>query len=133
MSPTNSNLSKQKRIHRMTDSFFWRRWRDLTVCYGYALHTNRLATQILADFGTRQPLLPKNNSLNCFLNGKTLTSSNLLYYNRNKKEPIIWRIPFLFGGDEEIWTLAPLFTTYRISSADPSTTWVHLQKITWLF
>ena len=30
------------------------------------------------------------------------------------------------GGDGEIWTLATVLPYYRISSADPSATWVHL-------
>ena len=32
-----------------------------------------------------------------------------------------------FGGDGEIRTLARCLGAYRISSADPSTAWVHLQ------
>ena len=36
---------------------------------------------------------------------------------------------FLFGGGEEIRTLAPAKPTYRISNPDPSTTWVHLHLL----
>ena len=53
-------------------------WQDLTVCCGYTLHTDRLATQFLTKFGTRQPLCAKNNSPNCFLNAQTFTGSNPL-------------------------------------------------------
>lgn len=35
----------------------------------------------------------------------------------------------LFGGGEEIRTLAPAKPTYRISNPDPSTTWVHLHLL----
>ena len=35
----------------------------------------------------------------------------------------------LFGGGEEIRTLAPAKPTYRISNPDPSTTWVHLHVL----
>ena len=34
-----------------------------------------------------------------------------------------------FGGDGEIRTLARCLGAYRISSADPSTTWVHLHLL----
>ena len=39
----------------------------------FASHTDRSATQFLAKFGTRRPLLAKNDILYHFLNTKTLT------------------------------------------------------------
>ena len=43
-----------------------------------ASHTVRLATQILTNFGTRQPLFAKNNPPDCFLNAQTFSGSTLL-------------------------------------------------------
>ena len=44
-----------------------------------------MATQILTNFGTRQPLLPKNDILYHFLNGKTSTRFDFSFSMHNKK------------------------------------------------
>ena len=45
-----------------------------------------------------------------------------------KKKGMTLGHALLFGGGEEIRTLAPAKPTYRISNPDPSTTWVHLHR-----
>ena len=55
------------------------------------------------------------------------------FYNEKGSPQAIYRLRWA-GGDGEIRTLARCLDAYRISSADPSTTWVHLQNDTmpWL-
>ena len=90
--------STKSKIRRFSsaDFRFWSEWQDLTVCCGYALHTDRLATQILMNFGTRQPLCAKNNSPNCFLNAQTFTGSSP-YFKQKNWEPAKANSQFLVG------------------------------------
>ena len=62
-----TNFNKKIKAQISRDLSFWCEKRELTVCCGYALHTIRLATQFLTKFGTRQPLLAKNDILYRFL------------------------------------------------------------------
>ena len=60
--------------------------KGFAVCFSFASHTNRSATQRYA-FGTRLPLLAKNSPPDCFLNAQTLSGSNSLYQKKNKPKP----------------------------------------------
>ena len=85
-----SHLHKRKRKKsRKNDSFpFWQGQKDSTVCFGFALHTYRSTTQILTNFGTRRPLLSKNDTLYHFLNAKTLTGSNPNIISKQKNNSL---------------------------------------------
>ena len=88
-----------------------------------ASHTGRSATQFLAKFGTRRPLLSKNDILYHFLNAKTLTGSHPSYYTKNKNGHLTASVS-IFGRGRRSRTLGTRFwrpLLYQLSYTPVST------------
>ena len=99
----------KKEKSRKNDSFpFWQGQWDSTVCFGFALHTYRSTTQILTNFGTRRPLLSKNNTLYHFLNAKT-SRVRIQTLSLNKKITHCRCSKLFFGRGRRIRTLGTWF------------------------
>ncbi len=79
--------TKKKKSRKTTLFLFGRGRRTRTSASAYASHTDRSATQFLAKFGTRRPLLAKNDTLYRFLNAQTLTGSHP-FYSKRKPHPL---------------------------------------------